>query len=218
MKALAKMIDHTLLKPQATAEQIDALCEEAIAYGFASVCVNPNRIAQAAERLKGTDITPCCVIGFPLGACTGKVKAFEAACAIEDGAKELDMVISIGHAKEGNWEVVEEEIRQVVEAANGKARVKVILETCLLTQEEIKAACLCAKRAGADFVKTSTGFSAAGATTQAVRLMRETVGQDMGVKAAGGIRTYEDAVAMVEAGADRLGCSAGVEIIKRSKQ
>ena len=212
-KQLAKYIDHTILKPQATRGQIVALCEEAKRYGFASVCVNPCHIALAAEELAGTDVAPCCVIGFPLGACTTAAKAFEAADAAANGATEIDMVINIGDAKDGRWDAVEADIAAVVKAIDGRAKLKVIIETCLLTDEEKVLACEAAVRAGTDFVKTSTGFSTAGATPEDVALMRRTVGPDIGVKAAGGIRTYADAIAMIEAGASRLGASAGVAIV-----
>ncbi len=216
-KMLAKCIDHTLLKPQATRAQIVALCSEAKEFGFASVCVNPCHIALAAKELEGTDVLPCCVIGFPLGACTTQAKGFEAADAAEKGAKEIDMVINIGAVKDGRWDDVEADIAHVVAAIAGRAKLKVIIETCLLTDEEKVSACLAAVRAGADFVKTSTGFAAAGATPEDVALMRRTVGAEIGVKAAGGVRSYEDAVAMLEAGASRLGTSAGLAIIARAK-
>lgn len=216
-KTLAKYIDHTLLKPQATRAQIVALCAEAKEFGFASVCVNPCHIALAAKELAGTDVAPCCVIGFPLGACTTQVKGFEAADAVRGGAKEIDMVINIGTAKDGRWDDVEADIAYVVSSIAGKAKLKVIIETCLLTDEEKVKACQAAVRAGADFVKTSTGFSTAGATPEDVALMRKTVGPDIGVKAAGGVRTYADAIAMIEAGASRLGASAGIAIIEKAK-
>ncbi len=216
-KILAKFMDHSLLKPQATCAQIIALCAEAKAYGFASVCVNPCHIALVAQELAGTDIAPCCVIGFPLGACTTEVKGFEAAEAVRGGAKEIDMVINIGAAKDGLWDDVEADIAYVVASIAGKAKLKVIIETCLLTDEEKVNACLAAVRAGADFVKTSTGFSTAGATPSDVALMRRTVGLEIGVKAAGGVRTYEDAIAMIEAGASRLGTSASIAIIEQAK-
>ena len=216
-RELAKYIDHTNLKPDATKAQIEALCAEAAEYGFASVCVNPCRIALAAELLKGTDVAPCCVIGFPLGACTTRAKAFEAADAAENGATEIDMVINVGDAKDGRWDAVEADIAAVVRAIDGRAKLKVIIETCLLTDGEKVEACLAAVRAGADFVKTSTGFSRSGATAQDVALMRKTVGPDIGVKAAGGIRTYRDAVAMIEAGASRIGASAGIAIIAEAE-
>ncbi len=217
-RELAKYIDHTLLKPQATRAQILALCDEAKRYGFASVCVNPCHIETAAKALRGTEVTPCCVIGFPLGASTPETKAFEAADAVSKGAKEIDMVLSLGAAREGRWDAVEDDIRGVAGAIDGRAKLKVIIETCLLTDAEKVHACQAAVRAGADFVKTSTGFSTAGATIADVALMRKTVGPDIGVKAAGGVRTYEDAVAMLEAGANRLGTSAGVAIIDAALQ
>ncbi len=217
-KELASYIDHTLLKPQATREQILALCEEAKCYGFASVCVNPCQVALAAQALAGSQTLPCCVIGFPLGASTTRVKAFEAAEAAEQGAKEIDMVIDLGAAKEGRWEAVEADIAGVVQAIAGRAKLKVIIEACLLTDEEKAEACRAAVRAGADFVKTSTGFSRGGATAADVALMRRTVGPDIGVKAAGGVRSYADAIAMIEAGANRLGASAGIAIVSGAEE
>ena len=217
-KALAKYIDHTLLKPQATSAQIVKLCEEAKEFGFASVCVNSCYAALAAKELESTDVAVCCVVGFPLGACTSDAKAFEADNAVENGAQEIDMVINVGAAKEGNWAYVEDDIAHVVGTIDGRAKLKVIIETCLLTDEEKVKACECAVRAGADFVKTSTGFSTGGATTADVALMRKTVGPDIGVKAAGGVRTYEDAVAMIEAGATRLGASAGIAIVAGAEE
>ena len=210
---LAKYIDHTLLKPQASQADIQKICDEAKQYHFASVCVNPSYIAFVAEQLKGTDVTPCCVVGFPLGACTPAAKAFETADAVANGAKEVDMVINVGAIKSGDWALVQQDIAGVVAAAAGHAKVKVILETCLLTDEEKVQACKASVAAGADFVKTSTGFSTGGATVEDVRLMRQTVGPDIGVKASGGVRTYEDAIAMIEAGASRLGASAGAKIV-----
>lgn len=206
-------IDHTLLKPEAKKDQIKKLVEEAKEYEFASVCVNPYWVSFCAEELKGSPVNVCTVIGFPLGANTTDVKVFETKNAIANGADEIDMVINIGELKSGNDQAVREEIRSVVEAANGTL-VKVIIETCLLTEEEKVRACQLAKEAGADFVKTSTGFSTGGATVEDVRLMRETVGPDMGVKASGGARSYEDALAFIEAGATRIGASAGVAIMK----
>lgn len=202
---IAKMIDHTLLKADTTKTQIVKLCEEAKQYGFASVCVNPTWVATAAELLKGTDVKVCTVIGFPLGANTPETKAFEAKNAIENGAAEVDMVINIGALKDGNDDLVERDIRAVVEAAKGKALVKVIIETCLLTEEEKVRACQLAVKAGADYVKTSTGFSTGGATTEDVALMRKTVGPNIGVKASGGVRDIKSAMAMIEAGAKRIG-------------
>ncbi|BDG46466.1 MULTISPECIES: deoxyribose-phosphate aldolase [Parageobacillus] len=210
---MAKMIDHTLLKADTTKAQIVKLCEEAKQYGFASVCVNPTWVATAAELLKGTDVKVCTVIGFPLGANTPETKAFEAKNAIENGAAEVDMVINIGALKDGNDDLVERDIRAVVEAAKGKALVKVIIETCLLTEEEKVRACQLAVKAGADYVKTSTGFSTGGATTEDVALMRKTVGPNIGVKASGGVRDIKSAMAMIEAGATRIGTSSGVAIV-----
>ena len=214
---LAKYIDHTNLKPEATREDIAALCAEAREYGFASVCVNPCHAAYAARLLEGTDVAVCCVVGFPLGACTTTVKAYEAADAVRNGATEIDMVLNVGWAKEGRWSEVQAEIAAVAAMLRGRAKLKVILETCLLTDGQKVAACKAAVRAGAGFVKTSTGFSKAGATVEDVRLMRETVGPDVGVKAAGGIRTYAGAVAMIEAGASRIGASAGIAILSEAK-
>jgi deoxyribose-phosphate aldolase len=211
-KQIAKTIDHTLLKPDATKAQILKLCDEARTYGFASVCVNPSRIALAAEALKGTDVTPCCVVGFPLGAIPSESKAAETAVAVKNGAREIDMVIDIGRAKDGDWAYVESDIA-AVKAACGPAKLKVIIETCLLTDDEKVKACQAAVRANADFVKTSTGFSKAGAKVEDVRLMRQTVGPDMGVKAAGGIHNRAEALAMLEAGATRIGASSGIAIV-----
>jgi deoxyribose-phosphate aldolase len=211
---IAKMIDHTLLKPDATKEQIVKLCEEAKQYNFASVCVNPTWVATAAELLKGTDVNVCTVIGFPLGANTPETKAFEAKDAIEKGAAEVDTVINIGALKDGNDELVERDIRAVVDAAKGKALVKVIIEACLLTEEEKVRACELAVKAGADYVKTSTGFSTGGATVEDVALMRKTVGPDIGVKASGGVRDLQGAEAMIQAGATRIGASSGVAIVQ----
>ncbi len=207
-----KMIDHTLLKQDAAADQIEKLCREAVSCGFCSVCVNSSFVSLCAGLLKDTDVKVCTVIGFPLGAMSTGAKAAEAALAVKDGAQELDMVIHTGMAKSGNWDYVKKDIAAVVQAAEGRALVKVILETCLLTDEEKEKACLAAKEAGADFVKTSTGFSTGGATVDDIRLMRRTVGPEMGVKASGGIRCLADVQAMVEAGADRIGTSAGIRI------
>lgn len=209
----ANMIDHTLLKADATKDDIVRLAEEAKKYGFASVCVNPFWVKTAYEILKDTDVKVCTVIGFPLGATTPEVKAFETTNAIQNGAEEVDMVINIGALKSRDLELVEKDIRAVVEAAKGKALVKVIIEACLLTEEEKVLACQLAVKAGADFVKTSTGFSTGGATVEDVALMRKTVGPDFGVKASGGIRTAEDLLAMEKAGANRIGASAGVKIV-----
>lgn len=206
-------IDHTLLKPESRQDQIDKLIREAKTYNFASVCINPTWVSYAAKALEGTDIKVCTVIGFPLGATTSAVKAFETKDAISHGADEVDMVINIGQVKSGHFAFVEEDIRAVVEASGDKL-VKVIIETCLLTDKEKIKACQAAVAAGADFVKTSTGFSTAGARLDDVRLMRQTVGPDVGVKAAGGTRSLEDAQAFIEAGATRIGTSAGVTIME----
>ena len=211
-KTIASMIDHTLLKPEATPAQVEKLCAEAAEYHFASVCVNPVYIPLAARLLDGTGVKVCCVVGFPLGAIAPEQKAAEAASCAAMGAEELDMVIHVGAAKAGDWALVQRDIAGVVKAAAGRT-VKVIIETCLLTDEEKVKACEAAKAAGADFVKTSTGFSTGGATTHDIALMRKTVGPDMGVKASGGIRDYATAMAMIEAGANRIGASAGIEIV-----
>lgn len=211
-KTIAAMIDHTLLKPEATPAQIEKLCAEAAEYHFASVCVNPVYIPLAARLLKGTGVKVCCVVGFPLGAIAPEQKAAEAASCAAMGAEELDMVIHVGAAKAGDWALVQRDIEDMVKAAAGHT-VKVIIETCLLTDEEKVKACEAAKAAGAHFVKTSTGFSTGGATTHDIALMRKTVGPEMGVKASGGIRDYETAMAMIEAGANRIGASAGIAIV-----
>ncbi|GAS82194.1 DeoC [Paenibacillus amylolyticus] len=211
---LAKMIDHTLLRADATQSEMAKLTEEAKQYQFASVCVNPGWVAYAAEQLQGTGVDICTVIGFPLGASTSETKAFETKDAIAKGATEVDMVINISALKDGKDDYVEQDIRAVVEAAAGKALVKVIIETCLLTDDEKVRACQAAVRAGADFVKTSTGFSTGGATPEDIALMRRTVGPDVGVKASGGVRSLEDMQKMIEAGATRIGASSGVKIMQ----
>lgn len=216
-KEIARYIDHTNLKPYATKEDIIKLCDEAIEYGFYAVCVNPYRVRLAKEYLreKNADVKVASVIGFPLGATPTEVKVFEAERALDDGADELDMIINIGALKDGNYEYVKNDIAEVVKVAHKRgAKVKVIIETCYLTEEEKVKACELAKEAGADFVKTSTGFGTGGATVEDVRLMRKVVGSEMGVKAAGGIRTYEQAMAMIEAGANRIGTSSGVKIVE----
>ncbi|MCE5196558.1 MAG: deoxyribose-phosphate aldolase [Negativicutes bacterium] len=210
---LAAMIDHTLLKADATAAQIEKLCREARQYSLASVCINPVYVSFAAGLLTGSPVKVCTVIGFPLGAVCSEDKAEEAHRAIANGAAELDMVLAIGAAKSGDWQSVESDLRAVCRAAGKEALVKVILETCLLTDEEIVTACLSAQRAGAAFVKTSTGFSSGGATEYHVELMRKTVGRTMGVKASGGIRSAAAALAMIKAGANRIGTSSGPAII-----
>lgn len=213
---LNKYIDHTLLKADATKEQITKLCNEAKEHDFASVCVNTSYVPLCADLLKGSDVKVCCVVGFPLGAMDSASKAFEAKTAVNNGANEVDMVINIGALKDKDYDYVTKDIEAVVNASK-PAIVKVIIETCLLTDEEKVEACKCAMKANAEFVKTSTGFSSAGATLQDVALMRKTVGTVCKVKAAGGIRSYEDAIKMIDAGADRLGCSAGIKIVEGAK-
>ena len=217
---LAKMIDHTILKANATQSDIEKLCEEAKKYNFASVCVNPYWVPLASDLLKNSTVKVCTVIGFPLGATSSESKAYETEIAILQGADEVDMVINVGAMKNNQTDIVENDILSVVNSARktGKTQnkniiVKVILETCYLTKDEIKNACLCAKNAGADFVKTSTGFGTGGATVEDVSLMKETVGSSMEVKASGGIRDYETAIKMIEAGATRLGTSSGISIV-----
>jgi deoxyribose-phosphate aldolase len=214
---LAGMIDHTLLKPTATKKDIMRLCREAKKYRFAAVCVNPTYVSLAAKLLKNTDVKVCTVIGFPLGATTTEVKAFETENAIKNGAQEVDMVINIGMLKSGNYGFVKRDIEAVVKAA-GDAITKVIIETCYLSDKEKVKVCMLAKKAGADYVKSSTGFGSRGATIADVRLMRKIVGKKMGVKAAGGIRTFEDAVAMIEAGATRIGTSHAMSIMAKAKK
>jgi deoxyribose-phosphate aldolase len=211
---LATVIDHTLLKPDATKEEIEQLCREAAQFCFASVCVNPYWVPLCRERLNGSGVRVCTVIGFPTGAHLPDVKAYEARRAVEQGAEELDMVINIGALKSRDYALVEQDIRGVVQAGGKNTIVKVILETSLLTRDEKVMGSTLAKAAGADFVKTSTGFAGGGATVEDVRLMRETVGPEMGVKASGGVRTRDDAEAMVAAGATRIGASAGVKIVR----
>jgi len=211
---VARLIDHTLLKPDATEAQIDALCDEAASFGFASVCVNPVHVARCRKRLEGSSVRTCTVIGFPLGATLSQVKAHESRLVQELGAEEMDMVIPIGLLKSGRHDLVQADIEAVVETRLPGNLVKVIIETCLLTDEEKRAACRLAVKAGADYVKTSTGFSTGGATVEDVALMREEVGPAIGVKAAGGVRTREDLQEMVAAGATRVGASAGVRIVK----
>ncbi|WP_456444074.1 deoxyribose-phosphate aldolase [Thermococcus sp.] len=218
---VAGYIDHTNLKPQATRDDIIKLCDEAVEYGFYAVCVNPYRVKLARDYLRGrkADVKVASVIGFPLGATPTEVKVFEARKALEDGADEIDMVINIGALKDGEHDYVRNDIAEVAEVAHEKgAKVKVIIETCYLTDEEKIKACELAKEAGADFVKTSTGFGTGGATIEDVRLMRKVVGPDMGVKAAGGIRTYEQALAMIEGGANRIGASSGVKIVEGARK
>lgn len=215
---IAGVIDHTILKPEATSAQIRQLCEEALHFGFASACMNPFYVPLAAELMRGSAVKVCTVAGFPLGATTTDAKVFEAQEAIQHGAQEIDMVMNVGALKSGDDEAVEEDIRRVTDACHrGKAICKVILENCLLTREEKIHACQIAMRAGADYVKTSTGFNSGGATVEDVELMRTTVGPKMGVKASGGIRSYEDVLKMVAAGATRIGTSSGVKIVEQAR-
>lgn len=210
---IASMIDHTILKPDANEDQIRKLCSEAIEYNFAAVCVNSANVPLVYEMLKGSGVKTCAVVGFPLGAASTGTKVYETGEAIENGASEIDMVINIGAVKSGRWDIVRKDIESVVKAAKGKAHVKVILEVCLLNDDEKVNVCNISKLAGADFVKTSTGFSTGGATVEDVKLMRRTVGPEMGVKAAGGIKDRNTAEAMIEAGANRIGTSSGVSIV-----
>jgi deoxyribose-phosphate aldolase len=216
-RALVKYIEHTVLYPDTKKEKVQTLCAEAKANGFPGVCVNPIHVAFAAAELKGTGIVVCTVIGFPLGATTPAVKAFEAAEAVKNGAGGLDMVINIGAVKDGDWELVEKDITGVVEAAAGKAQVKVILETCLLTDEEKTRACETAKKAGAQFVKTATGMSTGGATEYDVALMKKAVGEDMGVKASGGVSNLPVIVKMINAGASRIGTGSYMKTLNAFK-
>lgn len=213
-KNFAKYIDHTLLKADATEAAIVELCGEAKSYDFASVCVNPTWVKEAAKQLEGTDVKVCTVIGFPLGASTSETKAFETKNAIENGATEIDMVINVGALRGGRNDIVQKDIQAVVEAAADDALVKVIIETSLLSNEEKRTVCELAVLAGADFVKTSTGFSTGGATVEDVKLMRAVVGPKIGVKASGGVRNLEDMQKMIEAGATRIGASSGVQIMQ----
>ena len=208
-----KLIDHTLLKAFATEEEILKLCAEAKEYDFKSVCVNPVNVALAKKALEGSDVLVCTVVGFPLGANTKEIKALETLDAIKNGADEIDMVINIGKAKEHDFEYIEDEIKCVVTASAGKT-TKVIIETCYLSDEEKVECCKAAKAAGATFVKTSTGFGTGGATASDIKLMRETVGAEMGVKASGGVRSFDDVKLMVENGATRIGASSGIQIMK----
>lgn len=212
-KDLASYIDHTALKPDIVIDDIQKLCDEAIKYSFASVCVNPCYVFIAKEFLKNSDVKVCTVIGFPLGATTTEVKAFESAQAIENGADEIDMVINIGALKEGKYNYVENDIKAVYEVCKGKALLKVIIETCLLDDKQKIEACKLAVSAGADYVKTSTGFSVSGASVSDIELMRTTVGKSVGVKASGGIRDLSAMIKMIEAGATRIGTSSSVKII-----
>ena len=214
---LEQYIDHTLLKPQASEEEIIKICAQAKEYKFASVCVNAYYTSLVRRELEGSNVKTCIVVGFPLGATTKEVKAFEAKQAIENGAEEIDMVVNVGAIKSNKYDVVKEDIKAVVDAASGRALVKVILETCLLTDEEKVKVCEIAKEVGADFVKTSTGFSTGGATVHDIKLMRQTVGEEMGVKASGAVRTTQDAKAVIEAGASRIGASSSIAIVEGTK-
>lgn len=207
-----KYIDHTILKADAPKSKVQQIIDEAKKYDFMSVCINPTCVSYASQELKDSDVKVCTVIGFPLGANTSELKAFEAKNAIENGADEIDMVINIGALKDKNYNFVKEDIESVVKAANSKL-VKVILETCLLTEEEVKEACKLSQEAKADYVKTSTGFSKSGASVEMVKIMYDTVHDTMKVKASGGVRTYDDAIKMIEAGASRIGTSNGVGIV-----
>ncbi len=210
---IAMYIDHTMLRPVAATAAFDKLCQEAVQYGFFSVCVNSCRVAYVARKLQGSAVKVCSVVGFPLGAMTSRSKAFEAREAISDGASEIDMVINVGLLKSGDYHGVEEDIRAVRRATRSTTVLKVIIETVLLTQDEKVMACELSKKAGADFVKTSTGFLGGGATVEDISLMRRTVGREMGVKASGGVRNYKTAVAMIGAGASRIGAQASVAIV-----
>ena len=212
-EALAQYFDHTLLNPAAVKQDIIRVCDEALTYGFYSVCVNPVNVKTASQHLMGSDVKVCSVVGFPLGAVTPETKAYETAGAVTDGAEEIDMVINIGALKDNNLKLVEKDIQSVVTAAQGKT-VKVIIETCMLAEDEKTKACRISEKAGARFVKTSTGFAEGGASAEDVRLMKKTVGHRLKVKASGGIKTLKDAITMIDAGADRIGASAGVDIIK----
>lgn len=210
---LNKMIDHTILKADAKREDVLKYCEEAKEYDFMSVCVNSCNVKIVKKALEGSNVKVCCVVGFPLGAMATEAKAFETKYCVDNGADEIDMVINIGALKDENYDYVKKDIEEVVKASNGKV-VKVIIETCLLSDEEKKKACELAKEAKADFVKTSTGFSTGGATAEDVKLMKSVVGDELKVKASGGVRTKEDAMKMIEAGADRIGASSGINIVK----
>ena len=216
MNKVAKMIDHTVLKATSTKEEVVSICKEAKEYGFFSVCINPTHIELAKKELENSDVKVCTVIGFPLGASTKEVKAFETKDAISKGADEVDMVINIGALKDKNYDLVYEDIKAVVEASNKQALVKVIIETCYLTDDEKVKACELAVKAGTDFVKTSTGFGTGGSTPEDIKLMREIVGPNIGVKASGGVRTDKDAKTVIDAGASRIGASASISIVTGS--
>ena len=211
---VAVLIDHTILSPDITEKDVEIKCKEAKEYNFASVCVNPNYVKFVANKLKGSNVKTCTVIGFPLGESTSETKSFAAKNAVKNGADEVDMVINIGAVKSAAWDVVEADIKAVVKAVKRNTLVKVILETCYLDENEIKQACKAAQSAGADFVKTSTGFGTHGARVEDVELMKESVDEEMGIKASGGIHSLEEAVEMLDAGATRIGASSGVEIVE----
>ena len=214
---IGKYIDHTILKPEATVDEVKKLCREAKEYNFASVCVNGCNAKLVSTELAGSDVKTCVVVGFPLGAMTKEAKAFETSDAIKNGADEIDMVINVGALKDKNYDLLKQDVEAVVNAAKDKAIVKVIIETCLLTDEEKVKACEISKEAKADFVKTSTGFSTGGATKEDIALMRKTVGEGLGVKASGGVRDYNTAMDMINAGASRIGASASISIVSESK-
>ena len=216
-KNIAQMIDHTVLKAFSTREDVIKVCKEAKEYGFFSVCINPTHIELAKKELEGSTVKVCTVIGFPLGANTSEVKAFETKDAIAKGAHEVDMVINIGALKDKEYDLVYNDIKAVVDAANKEALVKVIIETCYLTDEEKKIACELSVKAGADYVKTSTGFGTGGSTPEDIKLMRDVVGPNIGVKASGGVRTTEDAIKVIDAGASRIGASASISIATGEK-
>lgn len=215
---IASIIDHTILKPETTPDDVRKICREAVENKFASVCVNSCYTKLAASEVKGSGVKVCTVVGFPLGAMSSESKAFETNKAIEDGANEIDMVINIGMLKACDYEYVKKDISSVVNAAKGRALIKVIIETCLLTDEEKVVVCTIAKNTGADFVKTSTGFSKWGAKVEDVKLMRDTVGAEMGVKASGGVHGFEDAVNMIKAGATRIGASSSLKIVGKTNE
>jgi deoxyribose-phosphate aldolase len=210
---MARYIDHTLLKPESTIDQYDQMVAECVQYNFKSICVNSSWVDYVARKLQGSGIEICSVVGFPLGAMTSRSKAFETREAVADGATEVDMVINVGQLRSGDYDAVEEDIRAVRRATRANTILKVILETCMLSDEEKIIACELSKKAGADFVKTSTGFSSGGATVEDIRLMRSTVGPDMGVKASGGIRTWDAAVSLIQAGASRLGIGSSIKVM-----
>ncbi len=211
---MAQYIDHTLLKPEAQQSAFDKLCDEALRYRFKAVCINSCRVAYVAEKVEGSGVEICSVVGFPLGAMETRAKAFEASQAIENGATEVDMVINIGALKSGDLKTVDDDIHALRKAAKGSTVLKVIIETCLLSDDEKALACEIAKKAGADFVKSSTGFSTGGATIEDIAMMRKVVGSGIGVKASGGIKDFETASALISAGADRLGTSSGIAIVE----